>query len=311
MLGAALSVVALVGYASHLLTVKDPPDSTQPVLKLVLDPGQRLSWAKTAEYQVLERFSHCENPVDVEVDALVNGTDIGGPTTVPGGYADGELSDPRGVPSKIDLLETDGTLPQHWVVQRDEKLTHVDHDDLKFRAPLQTWYPAAVRPGMSAANTARAALVQLDFQANWVLPRSTGTCFVQFPTLQVPPNHPTSPADLTVWAPAAGPGEVTVMSRTGDLIDSQNSIPPPTDPRSPPRWDCASMVPSTAEQYSAADCGGVAVFNTPGTDSRVALRLLIDGALIGVVAALFAEQITEPLRDRKRESGTAQRPGTG
>jgi hypothetical protein len=310
MLGAALVVVAAVVYADHLLTVKDPPVATEPVLKLVLDPIQPLSWAKTTEYQVVETFSHCENPVTVEVDALVNGTDIGGPTTAPGGYAHGELTDPLGVPGKIQLLETDGTFPQHWELPRDEFVRQVGHDELLFGAPLQTWYPSAVRTGMSAEQT-RAVLVELQFQANWVLPRSTGTCFVRFPTRQAPLQDPTAPANFAYTAPSAGSGEVSVRSMTGDLVDSTNSIPPPTDPRFPPRWDCASMASSTAEQYSAADCGGVAVFSAPGTDSRVAFSLLIVGAVIGVAAGLLAEQVIEPLRGRKRESDAAQRPGTG
>lgn len=62
MLGAALGVVAAVWYAHFSLTVKDPPGSTEPVLSLVLEPGQPLSWAKTTEYQVVEGFRHCENP---------------------------------------------------------------------------------------------------------------------------------------------------------------------------------------------------------------------------------------------------------
>lgn len=222
----------------------------------------------------------------VEVDALVNGTDIGGSTKAPGGYAHGELTDPLGMPSKFQLLETDGAFPQHWVVPQNEFVRHGGRDDLLFGAPLQIWYPSAVRTGMSAETT-RAVLMELRFQANWVLPRSTGTCFVRFPTLQVPPIDPTDPPSITVWAPAVGSGEVNILS-TGDLVDSQNSIPPPTDPRIP-QWGCASMATSTAEQYSAADCGGVAVFSAPGTDSRVARWLLIMGALIGVAAALLAE----------------------
>jgi hypothetical protein len=308
MLGAALGVVALVGYAYHLLTVKDPPASAEPVLQLVLDPGQQLSWAKTTEYQVFEKFSHCANPVTVEVDALVNGTDIGGPVMAPGGYVHGELTDALGVPAKFQLLETDGTFPQNWLPPQGNFVRHVG-DNLQFGAPLRLWYPSALRIGTSAVQT-RAVLVELRFQANWILPRSTGTCFVRFPTLQAPHEDPTDPPSFTVWAPAAGPGEVIVRSTTGDLVDSTNSLPPPTDPLIP-QWVCASMATSTAEPYSATDCGGVAVFSTPGTDSYVALSLLIDGALIGVAAALFAEQVTEPLRNHKRESGTAQRPETG
>lgn len=308
MLGAALGVVALVGYANRLLTVKDPPASAEPVLQLVLDPGQRLSWAKTTEYQVVEKFSHCANPVTVEVDALVNGTDIGGSTMAPGGYVHGELTDSLGVPSKFQLLETDGTFPQNWLPPQG-KFIRLVGDDLLFSAPLRTWYPSALRIGTSAEQT-RAVLVELRFQENWILPRSTGTCFVRFPTLQAPLEDPTAPPNFTVWAPAAGPGEVIVLSTTGDLVDSTNSLPPPTDPLIP-QWVCASMATSTAEPYSAANCGGVAVFSAPGTDSRVALLLLIDGALIGVAAALLAEQITEPLRNHKRESGTTQRPETG
>jgi hypothetical protein len=231
MLGAALGVVALVGYANHLLTVKHPPASGEPVLQLVLDPGQRLSWAKTTEYQVVEKFSNCANPVTVEVDALVNGTDIGGSTMAPGGYVHGELTDSLGVPSKFQLLETDGTFPQHWLPPQGNFVRHAG-DDLVFGAPLRLWYPSALRIGTSAEET-RAVLVELRFQENWVLPRSTGTCFVRFPTLQAPLEDPTAQPNFTVWAPAAGPGEVIVRSTTGDLVDSTNSLPAPTDPLIP------------------------------------------------------------------------------
>jgi hypothetical protein len=310
MVFAVLIGAASVWYANRLLTVKDPPPvQTEPVLSLVLDPGQRLSWATTTEYQVHETFSHCENPVTVEVDALVNGTDIGGPITAPNGYAHGELKDPLGVPSKIELLENLGDWQVQWDVPQHEFVKQVSHYDLLFGAPLQAWYPSAVRTGMSSYTT-RAVLVKLQFQENWVLPRSTSTCFVRFPTLQAPLQDPTSPADTAAWAPAAGPGEVSVVSTTGEIADSQTSIPPPTDPRIP-QWSCASMASSIGEQYSAANCGGVAVFSAPGTDSRVALWLLVVGAFIGVAAALFVDQVTEPFRDRKGGSDAAQRPGTG
>jgi hypothetical protein len=55
------------------------------------------------------------------------------------------------------------------------------------------------------------------------------------------------------------------------------------------------MRPSKAD-----NCGGVAVFSVPGADSHVALWLLIDGALIGVAAALLVETAKE-YRDRQRE----------
>lgn len=296
MLLAVVIGAAALWHANHLLAVQDPPPiSTEPVLSLVLDPGQKLSWAKTTEYQVVETFRRCQNPVTVEVDALVNGTDIGGPTTAPLGYAHGELYDPLGAPRTIELLENQGGfLPPHWSVPRTEFIRHDGHHILLFGASLRTWYPSVVRPGMSAKTT-RAVLAELRFQENWVLPRSTGTCFVRFPTLQVPSMDPTAPANTAVWAPAAGPGEVSVVSTTGDLADWQTSIPPPTDPRIP-QWRCASMASSTAAQYSAANCGGVAVFSAPGADSHVALWLLIDGALIGVAAALLVETAT---RSRK------------
>jgi hypothetical protein len=305
MLVAVLFGAAAVWYANHLLAVNDPPPvSTEPILSLVLSPGQRLSWAKTTEYQVTETFRRCQNPVTLEVDAFVNGTDIGGPTTAPLGYAHGDLFDPLGVPGKIQLLENQGGyLPAHRRVPRNEFFRHDGHYRL-FGAPLRTWYPSAVRTGMSAVTT-RAVLVELRFRANWVLPRSTGTCFIRFPALQAPPEDPTAPANFAVYAPAAGPGEVNVVSTTGEIVDWQASIPPPTDPRIP-QWGCANMAVSITAQYGAADCGGVAVFSVPGADSHIALWLLIDGALIGVAAALFVQGATS-FRDRKR-SGAKEDP---
>jgi hypothetical protein len=203
------------------------------------------------------------------------------------------------VPGKIELLETDATFPQRWVVPRHEFVRHAGVHRLLFGAPLRRWYPSAVQVGMSSETT-RAVLVELRFQANWVLPRSAGTCFVRFPSLQAPLEDPTEPPSFSLWAPAAGPGEVSVVSMTGDLADWQTSIPPPTDPRIP-QWRCASMAPSVAAQYSAANCGGVAVFSVPGADSHAALWLLIAGALIGVAAALFFETAKDFRRREPRE----------
>ncbi len=290
MLIAVLIGAAAVWHADHRLTVQDPPPvSAEPVLSLVLSPGRRLSWAKTSEYQVVESFRRCQNPVTVVLDALINGAQIPGPTTAPTGYAHGELVDPLGVPGKIKLLEDPFS---GWVVPRHEFVQHPGRHTLLFGAPLRQWYPSVVQYGMAPAATERAVLVELRFQENWVLPRSTGTCYVRFPTLQAPLYDPTELPNAAAWPPAAGPGEVSVVSKTGDLADWQTSIPPPTDPRIP-QWRCTSMAPSQVAQYSAAKCGGVAVFSVPGADSHVALWLLIDGALIGVAAALFVETAKE------------------
>ena len=208
MLVGFLLVGAALWHADRLQTIDDPPAvASEPVLSVVIDPGQRLSWARDTEYQVLESFSHCRNPVTVTLDVLVNGAQIAGPITTPSGYVHGELTDPSDGIGSIQLLEDQGQgLPfPHWSVPAGEFVRHYQ-GGLLFGAPLRTWYPSVVMFGMNAASEARAVLVELRFQANWVLPRSSGTCFVRIPSLQDPFVDPTAAPNTTPWAPAAGPG---------------------------------------------------------------------------------------------------------
>jgi hypothetical protein len=307
MILALLIGAVAVWQADRLQAVSSPPPvSTQPVISLLLSPGQQLSWATNAEYQVVETFGRCQNPVTVELDVLVNGTDVNGtdiaadaPTATPYGYAHGELIDPIGTPSKIELLEnTQETFPARFVVPPGEFVRHT-RGGLLFGAPVRAWYPSAVQPGMSAV-TVRAPVMEIRFQADWVLPRSTGTCYVRLPALQVPQIDPAEPPGTAVWAPAAGPGQVSVVSATGDVFDWQTSIPPPTDPADA-QWTCATATSTITAESPAANCGGVAVFSAPDAQSHINLWLLIDGAFIGIAAALFVDPVTK-LGERRGKS---------
>jgi hypothetical protein len=108
---------------------------------------------------------------------------------------------------------------------------------------------------------------------------------------------------------------VNIISSSGEIVNLQSSIPPPTDPRIP-QWRCASMAISIAAANAnpatggASNCGGAAVFSDPGTDSRVALWLLIDGALIGVAAALFVDPAIRFQRPRETASEISGRRRT-
>lgn len=323
MLATVLVLALAVRQANSLLNIDDPPaTASQPVLSLVLDPFQRLSWAKNSEYQVRESFQHCRNPVEVTVDALVNDTQnpfitppFQGATTAPSGYVHGQLTHPGVDAGNFRLLENPGGYyPASWVVPRGEFIQHDprgkfirdDRGALIFGAPLHSWYPSVLpTSGMAPVQTLqRAVLVELRFQANWVLPRSSATCFVRIPKLLDPLVDPTSMADLTsYWAPAAGPGQVNVISTTGDTADWQDSIPAPTDPRVP-QWQC-SMVRSVTDPFGGANCGGVAVFSVPGGNTRAQLWLLIDGTVIGLAAALLIDTLKDY---RRKEHEVAELP---
>jgi hypothetical protein len=299
-----------VWHANRVLAVNEPPAvATEPVLSLVLDSGRRLGWVRDADYQVFETISGCHNPASVELDALVRGDETPGPDLTQAGYVHGALSDPLGRLGVLTLLEnTPTSFPQHWVRARHLTVRRARRE-VVFGAPLRTWYPASVRVGMAEASLVRAVLVKVRFQADWVLPRSSGTCFVRFPTLQMPRIDPLDPPSQPFNPPAPGPGEVQVTSTGGETVNAQSSIPPPNDPRIP-EWRCASTAVAIAQESSptggSGNCGGVAVFAEPGAEAHVALWLLIDGALVGVAAALFVESAVKfrwPLIDVATERG--------
>jgi hypothetical protein len=309
MLVAILIGFGAVWHADRLLTVHDPPPvTTEPVLAVLVDPFRRLGWVDRVEYEVVQTFSGCENPVTVEFSALVRGGHVAGPSMAREGYAHGAVVDPlRAVRSLTMLQNPTATFPPTWVKPKGLEQRR-DGDRFLFGAPLRTWYPASVMVGMAAASSVRAVLVRVRFEADWVLPRSTGTCFVRFPTLQAPTVDPLrEPSTASAGAPAPGPGKVNVVSTGGETVDAQASIPPPTDPRIP-QWRCASTAVAITQRMDpmggAANCGGVAIFSEPGADANVALWLLIDGALIGLAAALLAESaIGFDLRGRRGRRG--------
>ena len=193
MLLALLIGAAALWDAKWMQTFRDPPPiSAEPTIKLLLSPGQQLPWATDTDYQVKETFRRCQNPVTVELDALVNGTNtaVGGPTPTPQGYAHGELDDPLRLSGRIELLEnTENIEPSPPFLLPPHEFTQSSRDRQLFGAPLPAWYPSAVQWSMSRL-TARAPLVELRFQANWVLPRGPGSCFVLFPALQAEGAEP-------------------------------------------------------------------------------------------------------------------------
>jgi hypothetical protein len=314
MLLAVLIGAGAILHANHLLSVSDPPPaSTEPVLSLVLDPAQSLGWSGQTEYQVQESFSRCRNPLTVELDAFINSpSEAFEPSTATSGFADGSLNDPLAAAAKLTLwANPSGTIPPSWVPAGRELTPTPNRKYVVFGGPLREWYPSSVVRGMATASAQRAPLAMVRFHANWVLPRSSGTCFVRFPTLQAPIVDPANPpSTASQYAPHPGPGEVNLISSSGEIVSLQSSIPPPTDPRIP-QWRCASMAISIAAANAdpatggASNCGGVAVFSVPGTDSRVALWLLIDGALIGVAAALFVDPAIRFQRPRQTASETS------
>jgi hypothetical protein len=179
-----MAVALLIGagavwYATSLLAVQDPPSTiTQPVIQLVLSPGESLQylhgfpWASSTEYKVFETFQGCHNPVAVQVDALVNGRDIGGSTTAPG-FADGALLDPSNAVSKVQVLFNHGTiLIPRWVVTRPERMHRsVDRGylGLYFRVAVQQWFPSAVLSDMRGAISFLASSLRFGS-------RQTGSC---------------------------------------------------------------------------------------------------------------------------------------
>jgi hypothetical protein len=314
MLFAAVLGIGAVWHAHRLLAVRDPPPvSTEPVLAVLVDPFRRLGWVDRIEYEVVETFSGCQNPVTVEFRALVHGEHVPGPSAAREGYAHGAVVDPlRAVGSLRMLQNPTATFPPTWVTPKGF-VQRRDGNRVLFGAPLRMWYPASVMVGMAAASSVRAVLVRVRFEADWVLPRSTKTCFVRFPTLQAPNVDPLrEPSTASEGAPAPGPGTVNVVSTGGEMVNSQASIPPPTDPRIP-QWRCDSTAVAMTRRMDptggAANCGGVAVFSEPGAEAHVALWLLIDGALIGLAAALVAESaVAFNWRRRRRRSATPVRP---
>jgi hypothetical protein len=302
-----------VWHANRLLTVHDPPPlSTEPVLAVMLDALRPIQWLGRAEYQVREAFSGCRNPVTVEFDALVHPR---APVTdrralAQHGFVHGVLIDPLSAVRSVAIFENpSSTFPPRWKVPRGIVRRRTEQD-LLFGAPLRRWYPASMSPGMHR-HIVRAVLVKARFRADWVLPRSEGTCFVRFPTLQVPSVDPLLPPGDAVYPPARGPGAVSVVSVSGETVDVQASIPPPTDPRIP-QWECRTMSDGSSPATGSANCGGVAVFSEPGSDAHVALWLLIDGALIGLAAALLVEPAVRfrwPLAPTGRAEGDANANG--
>ncbi len=293
-----MAIAVLIGAvavwsATRLLAVQDPPSTTtQPVLDLILSrggqPAQEFSWARNIEYKVFETFRRCQNPVSVQVDAVVNGRDIGGPTMAPG-FADGELTDPSDAVGQVRMLFDHGT-PQvpRWVVTQPTVMRRTVYAGVLgvvFGVVVHQWYPSAVLFDTTGTDTVPGILFEIRFTANWILPRSDGTCFVRFPALQVRAIDPVDPPNTPPLVAPPGPGQVTITSKTGDVADWQDSLPPPADPQVP-RWSCARM-------GNSGCTGGVAVFSAAGANAHVSLWLLIDGALIGVAAALFAEPATQ------------------
>jgi hypothetical protein len=151
-----------------------------------------------------------------------------------------------------------------------------------------------------------------SFTADWLHPRTFGTCYLSLPLVIGPgPGSPlvqlprprqeeyvgtdSASVSLTDWHFTQGPSGRIPTPLT---VISEDSRPAPEEP-SNPEWTCQA-------RGSERSCnGGYVALSTTNASGTTSTKLFVRGALLGVVAALVAESLLRfrsPLR-RRRPTG--------
>jgi hypothetical protein len=301
---AGLFVVVFVW--SEAVTRLSQPPSTAPAVDIVVPVSTRSYVGDLARLGVEIGVRGCRNPVTVVVS--LGAPEAGGKrnwlvrrSRVSFGVSDSSargfrlfVGDPSSDLDRIAHLSFHGSSTLFEIASGNGKGLEAD---LQSRGRDATVVPnlrgiVGTAPAISLHRDQSAPLVVGVFEANWITSRTFGTCYLHLPQVPQPGPNPIlplpGPANVvdTLGYQSA---EVVVDDERFDghgigplelLGEDSSPQPAATDP---PRFACTGNQPACE--------GGYLALTTPNAAGRINSRLLLLGAILGVLAAIFAEQL--------------------
>jgi hypothetical protein len=306
----------LYSSAQDIAHVYDPPSEEGPTLDYVIPvAGTHRGFDDHFELDIEIGVRGCQNPVRVLADA--SGPYVGSARNwlrsrsfVSFGVGDASASDLHGfLVSEIPTAEEPLFNPDF---HGTSTLSEIRGKQLAAPATL-------LNPGLRAGS-GWAPAISLDsnpslywvFTADWLHPRSHGTCYLALPLVIGPgPGSPllqlprppqghyggTSIAsvDLTDWDFTEGDSGLDPAPLT---VIEDDSKPAPNNPAYP-TWTCD-------DAHSASCNGGYVALSTANATGNTNSALFLRGALLGVLAALVADSLLRFHWPGRRRHGSDQ-----
>jgi hypothetical protein len=301
--------------AAHIAHVYEPPSPYGPAVDYVVPiTGAQRPTDDEFELNIEVGLKGCQNPVRVLASA--NGPGTGGrnwlrsPTLISFGVED---------PSVRNLRTFDAT--EFATTGEESKLFDEDFHGNRTLfeipdKPLET--PSSdLGPGMRGVSGWAPAFTSSDanptfywtFTADWLHPRSYGTCYLALPLvigpgpgsplvhLPRPPQGQYAGVDLaavglTDWTFSEGPEGLLPVPLS---VVADDSKPAPSEPTHP-EWTCEAR----GDQTSCN--GGYVALSTSNATGNTNTALFLRGSLLGVLAALIAESLLRFRRPRRRHT---------
>jgi hypothetical protein len=311
--------------AAHIARVYEPPSLYGPAIDYVVPiSGAQQPSDDQFELDIEVGVSGCQNPV--RVLAIANGP--GGersrnwlrtPAMISFGVGDGSVHDLRTFigPEFVDLREQHDLFSSAF--RGEGPLRELPETLLQTRgSDLGSGMRGASSHAPALPSTEANPTIYWAFTADWLHPRTFGTCYLSLPLVIGPgpgapllhlPRPPqgrylgtdSASVSLTDWNFTEGPsGHVS----TPLSVISDDSQPPPSEP-SDPSWNCAA-------RGSQTSCnGGYVALATANAAGNGNTELFLRGALLGVVAALVAESLLRFRWLPRRRTGSGSNSSTG
>jgi hypothetical protein len=312
--------------AEHIAHVYVPPSPEGPAVDYVVPiTGAQRPIDNEFELHLEVGLKGCQNPVRVLASA--NGPGIGArnwlrrSALISFGVADQSVRNLR----TFDAAES--ATPEEESKLFDEDFhgnrTLIEIPDKPLAAPS-----TVLGPGMRGVSGLGPAFTSLEaaptfywaFTADWLSPRSYGTCFLALPLVIGPgpgaalvhlPRPPqgqyvgtdSAIVGLSDWTFTEGPEGLLPAPLS---VVADDSKPAPAEPTHP-EWTCGARGNQTSCN------GGYVALSTPNATGNTNTALFLRGALLGVVAALVAESLLRfrrptPRHARSGNSHTASLP---
>ena len=247
----------------------------------------------TYRYTITVDPHNCTNPASVQVQLYVQPASVPVEKQVndlPIGRVFLSVADAHGSGDKSTV--SDVTIPtNHSDGQEAGLRVHYSQAEFRDRGEFAHTIPAgtiiSVDVGtwpMSATNP-----VTINFKADWVSPRSVGTCYVVLPT------GGKNDGDPGKWAqPTASTTRIVVGKGEprGTVLVSSSSAPP--NDALIPQWTCLLNVPA-----QHPDCTGYVAYAKQGDADQSTDGVLRFAAMLGVCLAIVIELIIQPFCERR------------